>query len=97
MSNIQHIAGFVFIILGLGFDVIGCIGLLRFRDTCGRLQATIKCVTFGTCAILIGTFILKGFCSTGMKAILTVVFLLLTSPVSAHALARAVYKPDGKI
>lgn len=94
MNNMQHTIGYAFIIIGLGFNIIGSIGLLRLKDTYSRLHATIKCVTFGTCAILIGAFILKGFCSTGMKAILAVVFLLLTSPVSCHALARAAYRTE---
>jgi multicomponent Na+:H+ antiporter subunit G len=40
----------------------------------------------------VGTFILKGFCTTGIKAILAAIFLLLTSPVAAHALARGAHK-----
>jgi multicomponent Na+:H+ antiporter subunit G len=57
MNNIQEIAGYIFIILGLGFDIFGCIGLIRLPDVYNRLQATTKCVTFGTCSILFGTFV----------------------------------------
>jgi len=89
--------GTIFIILGLAFDVVGCIALMRFPDVYSRLQATIKCVTFGTCSILLGTFIIKGFSPTGVKAMLTAIFLLLTSPVAAHALARGAYKSGARL
>jgi len=92
MNNLQQAIGYIFILSGIALDVFGCAGLIRLKNIYSRLQAMIKCVTLGTCLILIGTFILKGFCSTGMKAMLAVVFLLLTSPVSAHALARAAHK-----
>jgi len=97
MNNIQGIVGYIFIIIGLGFDIFGCIGLLRLPDVYNRLQATTKCVTLGTCSILLGTFILKGFNTTGIKAILVAIFLLLTSPVAAHALARGAHKSGVKL
>lgn len=93
----QELIGRIFIIIGLGFDVFGCIGLIRLPDVYNRLQATTKCVTLGTCGILLGTFILKGFCATGIKALLAAVFLFLTSPVAAHALARAAHKSGVKL
>jgi len=93
----QQIIGYIFIILGLGFDVFGCIGLLRLPDVYNRLQATTKCVTLGTCSILLGTFILKGLGTTGVKTILAAVFLLLTSPVAGHALARGAHKSGVKL
>ncbi|MCX5692677.1 MAG: monovalent cation/H(+) antiporter subunit G, partial [Candidatus Omnitrophica bacterium] len=48
MNNLQHAAGIIFIVIGLGFDIFGCIGLLRLPDVYNRLQATTKCVTLGT-------------------------------------------------
>lgn len=88
----NQIMGTIFIVLGLVFDVFGCIGLIRLPDVYNRLQATTKCVTLGTFSILFGTFLIKGFSATGMKVILCAVFLILTSPVAAHALARGAYK-----
>jgi multicomponent Na+:H+ antiporter subunit G len=88
----SEVVGTIFITIGLAFDIFGCIGLLRLPDVYNRLQATTKCVTLGTCSILIGTFVFKGFCATGVKAILTAIFLILTSPAAAHALARGAHK-----
>lgn len=93
----NEIIGAVFIIIGLGFDIFGCIGLMRLPDVYNRLQATTKCVTMGTCSILLGTLITKGFTGTGIKSLLCIVFLLLTAPVAAHALARGAYKSGVKL
>ena len=88
----NSIIGITFISLGLAFDVFGCLGLVRLPDVYNRLQAATKCVTFGTCSILFGTFIVVGFTAAGIKAILCAIFLLLTSPVAAHAIARGAHK-----
>ena len=87
----SDIIGFIFFGIGLAFDLFGCVGLLRLPDVYNRLQAATKCITLGTCSILFGMFIIVGFTAAGMKAILCILFLLLTSPVAAHALARAAH------
>ncbi|MBM3253093.1 MAG: Na+/H+ antiporter subunit G [Candidatus Omnitrophica bacterium] len=83
--------GIIFIIIGLTFDFFGCLGLIRLPDVYNRLQASTKCVTLGTCGIMFGVFITKGFSPIGIKALLCIVFILLTSPVSAHALSRGAH------
>jgi multicomponent Na+:H+ antiporter subunit G len=83
--------GMVLIIVGLAFDFFGCLGLIRFPDVYTRLQASAKCITLGTCGILFGLFLIKGFSPTGIKAFLCILFIVLTAPVSAHALARGAY------
>ena len=79
--------GMIFIGIGLFFDFFGCLGLVRLPDVYNRLQASTKCVTFGTCSIMFGVFIMNGVSAIGIKALLIILFLILTSPVSAHALA----------
>ena len=86
----EHIGVFL-IIVGLMFDFFGCLGLIRFPDVYNRLQASAKCITLGTCGILFGLFLFKGFSPTGVKALLCLLFIILTAPVSAHALARSAY------
>ncbi len=83
--------GTIFIIVGLVFDFFGCLGLVRLPDVYNRLQASTKCVTLGTCGILLGLILFRGFTATGIKAFLCLVFIILTAPVSAHALARGAY------
>lgn len=79
------------IVTGLLFDLMGTIGLVRLPDVYNRLQAATKCVTVGTCMILIGLLVRQGFDALGAKALLAAVFILLTSPVGAHAIARGAH------
>ena len=85
------------IFIGLTFDLFGCIGLVRMPDIYNRLQASTKCVTLGTCGVLLGVFVKFGFSAAGVKALLCIIFLLLTAPVSAHALSRAIHKSGVKL
>ncbi len=94
MSNI---IGLIFIGIGLAFDVFGCLGLVRLPDVYNRLQAATKCVTLGTCSILLGTFLIVGPTAAGMKALLCIIFLVLTSPVAAHAIARGAHRAGIKL
>ncbi len=91
------VIGLIFISIGLFFDLIGCLGLVRLPDVYNRLQASTKCITLGTCSILFGSFLIHGFVAAGIKALLCILFLVLTSPVSAHALARAAHKSGVKL
>ena len=84
--------GMVFIWVGIAFDFLGGLGLLRLPDVYTRLQAATKCITFGTAGLLFGVFILKGFSSFGFKALLGIVFIFLTSPTAAHAISRAAHR-----
>ena len=93
----SSIIGLVFISVGLAFDFFGCLGLVRLPDVYTRLQAATKCVTLGTCSILFGTFLIVGFTAAGMKALLCIVFLVLTAPVSAHAVARGAHRAGIKL
>lgn len=89
--------GYALIITGLAFDFFGCLGLIRFPDVYTRLQASAKCITLGTCGILFGLICFRGLgTATGAKALLCMIFILLTAPVSAHALARASYRAGVK-
>jgi multicomponent Na+:H+ antiporter subunit G len=85
----NEIVGVVFIIIGIIFDIAGCIGLIRLPDVYNRIQATTKSITLGTCSILLGAFIIKGFTSIGVKSVLCIMLLLFTAPAAAHALSRA--------
>ena len=87
-----ELTGKIFIMLGLGFDFLGCLGLIRFPDAYSRLQASTKAVTLGTCSILFGTFLILGFTVAGIKCLLLMIFLMLVSPAASHALAKASYK-----
>lgn len=93
----NNILGFSLIVIGLAFDFFGCLGLVRLPDVYNRLQAATKCVTLGTASIMLGTFVVLGVTSGGIKALLCGIFLLLTSPTAAHALSRGAYRAGVKL
>jgi len=88
----NEIIGGVLIAVGLLFNLFGCIGLVRLPDVYTRLQAATKCVTLGTCLILIGSAVVTAVDPTGVKALVCMAFVLVTSPTAAHAIARGAYK-----
>jgi len=86
--------------IGLAFDLFGCIGLVRLPDVYNRAQAATKCVTLGTCMILAGVACMGltvAHWAMSVKAILCGAFILLTSPVGAHAICRAAYLSGVKL
>lgn len=85
----SDIIGQILLAVGLCFTFFGCVGLIRMPDVYCRLQASTKCVTLGTGSILIAAFIMTGFSSIGVKALVCFVFLFLNAPTAAHALAKA--------
>jgi len=85
------IIGYLLIIIGILFDIFGCIGLVRFPDVYNRLQASTKCVTLGTILLLLGVALAAGSGATSGKAIICAVFILITSPTAAHAIAKGAY------
>jgi len=85
----REIIGYIFMGIGMVFNLTGAIGLFRLPDVYNRLQASTKNVTLGTISVLVGAIIISGISSIGAKSLLAAVFIVLTSPVSAHVLARA--------
>jgi len=87
----SDVIGYILIIIGILFDIFGCIGLVRFPDVYNRLQASTKCVTLGTILLLFGVAVISGVGPTGSRAIICAVFILITSPTAAHAIAKGAY------
>jgi multicomponent Na+:H+ antiporter subunit G len=84
--------GMTFIVVGIIFDFLGVLGLIRLPDVYNRLQAATKCVTFGSIGILFGVLLIQGFSSFGFKALLGIIFICIASPTAAHAIARAAHR-----
>jgi len=93
----SDIIGYILIIVGILFDIFGCIGLVRFPDVYNRLQASTKCVTLGTILLLVGVAIVSASGPIGAKAIICAVFILITSPTAAHAIAKGSYASGVKL
>lgn len=86
-----EIFGYILISIGIIFNISGCIGLVRLPDVYNRLQAATKCVTLGTILLLLGIVLVIFSGAIAAKAILCAVFILITSPTAAHAIAKGAH------
>ena len=80
-----------FLLSGLFFFIVGIVGLLRMPDVYTRLHATTKCDTLGVSLIMIGIIIGQGLTMVNLKLLLVIIFIWVTTPTAAHAIARAAY------
>jgi multicomponent Na+:H+ antiporter subunit G len=87
ITLITDIAGNLLLILGSFFLFSAGLGVLRMPDTYNRIQTGTKATTLGTILILIGLAFLHP--AWTFKLIILIFFVMLTNPVSSHALARA--------
>ena len=85
------IVAYILIAIGVLFDIFGCIGLVRFPDVYNRLQAATKCVTLGTVMLLVGVALIAANGPVSAKALICAVFIMITSPTAAHAIAKGAY------
>lgn len=88
MNMIQEILVQLFLLLGIVFGVIGNIGVILFPDVYTRLQASSTCTTTSVFSILLAGMIHSGFTPMTGKLMGIAVFFLVSSPVSAHIIAR---------
>lgn len=81
------------IALGLLLTTLGVVGIYRMPDVYTQLHASGKAAFLGTLAFLAAATI-AGQGAVDARAILIALFLVLTTPVSAHVIARASYARD---
>jgi multicomponent Na+:H+ antiporter subunit G len=83
-------------LVGSVFSVIAAIGVLRLPDLYTRMHAASKAGVVGAGLILLGVAFASLDFAIVLRASLGILFLLLTTPVSAHLLARAAYRAGVK-
>lgn len=90
MTEVRAYAADLLIVLGLSVITIGVIGFARMPDIYNKLHAASKAVFLGAIALLLAAAVTQGL-ATGARAGLIAFFLVLTTPVAAHAVARAAF------
>ena len=97
----------IYILLGIGvfFNLLAGVGLLRFPDVYTRLHAGTKCTTFGS-IFLVGSVVLLGLKNwwigdtngsvLAIHSIVALAAILITNPTGAHAIARAAHRSGVK-
>ena len=85
---------FGLVITGIGvlFLFLGNLGVLRLPDVYNRIQAGTKCTTLGAFLTIVGVGIMQP--GWFWKSVLIGLFIMVTNPISSHAIARASRK-DG--
>jgi multicomponent Na+:H+ antiporter subunit G len=81
----------VLAIAGATLVLLAAIGILRMPDLFTRMQAATKASTLGIGCLLAAAAIQLADLSSLFRAISIGAFIMLTSPVSNHVIARAAY------
>ncbi len=89
MEALIHIASWACLLLGSAFCIIGGIGLIRLPDFYSRIHGGGITDTLGAGLVLIGLVLQAGWSLVTVKLLIIMLCLLLTSPVSSHAIAHA--------
>ncbi|MBT3359032.1 MAG: monovalent cation/H(+) antiporter subunit G [Rhodospirillales bacterium] len=89
MADILPIIGALVVLAGAVFMVLAAIGIIRMPDPYNRIQAGTKASTLGVVLALIGLGIYD--LDLLPKLIVIALFVLITNPLSSHALARAAH------
>ena len=87
----------VLMVLGAVFSLLASIGVLRFPDLLTRMHAASKAGAVGGGLLLLAVALVSLDAAVALRALLGIVFLLLTTPLGAHLLARVSYEPEDKV
>jgi len=88
MTPLEVVAA-VLVATGTFFGFVAMVGLLRLPDLYSRLHSASKSDTLGSVLSLAGIAVVLGISTESMKLVFLLVFLFVTSPTAAHAIARA--------
>jgi len=83
----MHLMGIIITAIGVIFLFLGSLGIFRLPDVYNRLQAGTKCTTLGAFSTVIGVGISQP--DWFWKTLIIALFILITNPISNHALGRA--------
>jgi len=84
-----EIVATAFIAVGTFFGFVATVGIIRLPDLYSRLHAASKSDTLGSVLSLVGLAVILGLTTESVKLVFLLVFLFVTSPTAAHAIARA--------
>jgi multicomponent Na+:H+ antiporter subunit G len=96
---------YIFIGIGLFFNLVGAFGLHRFPDMYTKLHAATKCTTFGSIFLILAVIVQSaGIWAQGetsqsimcIHSVLALVALVITNATGAHAIARAAHRSGEK-
>lgn len=89
---IKEIFTSLFLLLGGFFMLLAGFGILRFPDVYTRMHAGTKSGTLGVSGALIALSLYFGDTEVTVRAMLPIIFTLITAPVAAHCISRSAFK-----
>ena len=89
MEQLIDVLSWVSIVGGLFFMLVGTVGILRLPDVFTRLHAAGMTDTMGAGLLILGMCLQAGLGLILVRLLIVYAFLLFTSPIATHALARA--------
>jgi len=90
MTQIIEMIGYALTTLGVLFLFLGGLGILRMPDVYNRMQAGTKATTLGAVGTIMGVGLINP--EWFWKTLIISLFILLSNPISSHALARGSYR-----
>jgi multicomponent Na+:H+ antiporter subunit G len=78
-------------LVGAAFALLAAVGVLRMPDVFTRMQASTKASTLGLACLLIGAALQMGDFASFIRVMSIGAFVLITTPVAGHVIARASY------
>lgn len=93
IGTVLEALGVALIALGIVVTAVTVYGVVRMRGLYTRLQAASKASMLGAVAILAASVGTRDG-ATIARAAVVALFLLLTTPIAAHAIAQAAYRRD---
>jgi multicomponent Na+:H+ antiporter subunit G len=85
----QEVVAAFFVVAGSFFLIVATIGFARLPDVFCRLHVTGVIDTLGAPLVLFGTAVFLGAQLVSIKLLLAIAFLVASSPLVGHLLARA--------
>ena len=84
------IIGFI-MVAGSGFIFLAALGMVRMPDVFSRMSCVAKAATMGLGLLLLGLAIYFGELGVTSRALATIGFVILTSPIASHRIGRVAY------
>lgn len=88
---INEIVCGVLMVIGTIFMFIAALGVFRMPDFYLRMATSSKAATLGSACVLLALAFYFADLGTTTRALAAIVFLFMTTPISAHMLGRAAY------
>lgn len=90
VEALHYVAG-VMLIIGALFSLLAVIGIIRLPDLYTRAHSASKAGTVGSGLALVAIALISFDGAVILRALVGIVFFMLTAPIAAHLLSRAAY------